>query len=340
MDIREAFEQSLAELEGLELDSNLLDIPEETVEKTEDETPEDEAVESEEVQEFEESSEDEEPSNDDGTDDNLIEIASDAKLKLPDGSVVSADKAVLMQADYTRKTQELAEQRKAFEAEQNAFNEQKQNVDSLYEQMQTWYESRVAEPSSWIAEIASETEDATATVARAIYEMSQAGILDEQFVEAFGIDTGEIAQIANSSKVENELAELRAWRESQEREAKQREVVRQRAQQYEQEWEQVKLQRGLDFSSKADELEIKKDLFQFAYDNKITHSMLDAYDLMNVRTPKKAPVQGKSPEVTAKKRASRAVTPKSSPTSAPSKKRGITTKAAILESMDELFSGA
>ena len=340
MDIREAFEQSLAELEGLELDSNSLDIPEETVEKTEDETPEDEAVESDEVQEDEESSEDEKPSDDDSADDNLIEIAPDAKLKLPDGSVVSADKAVLMQADYTRKTQELAEQRKAFETEQSSFQEQKQQVDSLYEQMQTWYESRAAEPSSWITEIASETEDATATVARALYEMAQAGLLEEQFVEAFGIDTGEIAEIANRSKVEDELAELRSWRQAQEQEVKQREVVRQRAQQYEQEWDQVKLQRGLDFSSKANELDVKKELFQFAYENKITHSLLDAYDLMSVRTPKKAPVQGKSPEVTEKKRASRAVTPKSSPNGAGSKKSSLSTKDAILESMDELFSGA
>lgn len=338
MDIKEAFEQSLAELEAAELDSNSLDIPEETDETTEDETPEDEAVEAEEPHESEESSEDEEPSEDDA-DENLIEIVPDAKLKLPDGTVVSAEKAVLMQADYTRKTQELAEQRKAFETEQQAFVEQQQQVNSLYEQMQTWYESRVAEPSSWIAEIASETEDATSTVARALYEMAQAGILDEQFVETFGIEVGDIAEIANRSKVEDEIAELRAWRDSQENAVRQQEAIRQRAQEYDREWEQIKLQRGLDFSNRAEELNTKQELFQFAYENRITQSLLDAYDLMTVRKPAKAPVRGGStpnPEVVAKKRASRAVTPKSAASDSTAGKKKLTDRDAILAAMEDV----
>jgi hypothetical protein len=338
VDIKEAFEQSLAELEATELGSNSIDIPDETVEKTDDETLEDEAVESEEVQEDEESSEDEEPSDDDA-DENLIEIVPDAKLKLPDGTIVSAEKAVLMQADYTRKTQELAEQRKAFESEQSSFVEQQKEVNSLYEQMQTWYESRVSEPSSWIAEIASETEDATSTVARALYEMAQAGILDEQFVETFGIEVGEVAEIANRSKVEDEVAELRAWRESQENENKQREAIRQRAQEYDKEWEQIKLQRGLDFSSRVDELHTKQELFQFAFENRITQSLLDAYDLMTVRKPTKAPVRGGSspnPEVVAKKRASRAVTPKSASSDSSAGKKKLTDRDAILAAMEDV----
>jgi hypothetical protein len=339
VDIKEAFEQSLAELEAAELDSTSLDILDETVEKTEDETPEDEAVESDEVQEDEESLEDEEPSEDENADDNIIQITPDAKLELPDGTIVSAEKAVLMQADYTRKTQELAEQRKSFETEQQSFEQQKQEVNTLYEQMQTWYESRVNEPSSWIAEIASETEDATATVAKAIYEMAQAGVLDEHFVETFGIDTGEIAEIVNRSKVEDEIAELRNWKQNQENEVKQREAIRQRAQKYDQEWEQVKLQRGLDFSTRIDELSTKQELFQFAFENKITQSLLDAYDLMTVRKPTNAPVRGgktPNPEVVAKKRASRAVTPKSASSNSSAGKKKFTDRDAILAAMEDV----
>lgn len=339
MDIKEAFEKSLAELEGLELDSNSLDILEEPVEKTEDETLEDEDVESDEVQEVEESLEDEELSDDDSTDENLIEIVPDAKLKLPDGTIVSAKKAVLMQADYTRKTQELAEQRKTLEVERQSFDEQKQQVDTLYQQMETWYESRASEPSSWISEIASDSDDATATIAQAIHEMALAGVLDQNFVEAFGIDTGEIAEIASRSKVDDELAELRNWRESQENEVKRQESIRQRAQQYDQEWEQVKLQRGLDFNSKAEELNTKRDLFQFAYENKITQSLLDAYDLMGVRAPAKASVRGgqkPSPEVVAKKRALRAVTPKSAAGDSLVGKKKYTDRDAILASMEDV----
>lgn len=49
-----------------------------------------------------------------------IELDDDLKLKLPKSQAEKARLALLRQADYTRKTQELAEQRKAFEAERQA----------------------------------------------------------------------------------------------------------------------------------------------------------------------------------------------------------------------------
>ena len=145
MDIRDAFEQSLEEL-GIEgLDGNLDDIPDETVDKTEDAELEDEASEPEESEESESNEQDGERDSDDSAD---IEIPSGAKVKLTDGTVVNVDRAVLMQSDYTRKTQELSDQRKAFEAESQQFESQRAEIEGLYGQMRDWYESRAAQPST------------------------------------------------------------------------------------------------------------------------------------------------------------------------------------------------
>jgi len=338
MDIKDAFEQSLTEL-GIEgLDDNLDDIPDETVDKPEDPEPEDEAPETEESEEPEEVKQDDERDEDDSAD---IEIPAGSKVKLPDGTIVNVDKAVLMQSDYTRKTQELSEQRKAFEAETQQFEQQRAEVETLYGQMREWYETRASQPATWIMEIAAESGDPTSTVAKAIYELAQSGILDPQFVETFGLESGPVAQMADESRVKDEISELRAWKEQQENERQHRAAVQQRAAQYEQQWNDIKLQRGLEFNSQLNEIDAKRELFEFAIENKMTQSLLDAYDIMTVRKPKKAPVQGESPEVTAKKRASRAVTAKSATTGAgKTPKKSLTTKDAILQSMDELFAGA
>ena len=338
MDIRDAFEESLEEL-GIEgLDGTLEDILDEPVEKTEDTELEDEASESEESEEPGDDEQDADSDNDDSAD---IEIPAGAKVKLPDGTVVNVDKAVLMQADYTRKTQELSDQRKAFEAEAQKFETQRAEIEGLYGQMRDWYESRASQPSTWIMEIAAESGDPTSTVAKAIYELAQAGVLDQQFVETFGIESGPVAQMAGDSRVKDEIAELRAWKEQQEQQVQQRSAVQQRAAQYEQQWQQIKLERGLDFDSQLSEIDAKRELFEFAIQSKMTRSLLDAYDIMTVRKPKKAPVQGSSPEVTAKKRASRAVTAKSASTgTGQNPKKGLSTQEAILQSMDELFAGA
>lgn len=53
-------------------------------------------------------------------DEEEIELDDDLKLKLPKSQAEKLRLAAMRQADYTRKTQELSEQRKAFEAERQA----------------------------------------------------------------------------------------------------------------------------------------------------------------------------------------------------------------------------
>lgn len=343
MEFREAFEESLAALGIDNLDDNPDDIPVGNVEETEDESPEDEAEASEEIEEPE-GDEDGQESEDSGKT-TLIDISEGAELRLPDGTVVPADKAVLMQADYTRKTQELAEQRKQFESDMAEFEQVSAEVNETYENMRNWYESRAANPSGWIAEIASQAEDATATIAKALYDLAQAGVLDKKFVDTFGIESGEIAETAQRTKVESEIAQLRRSleeRESMELErerlSRQQELVQKRAAVYEQEWEQIKADNGLEFADVTEEVNAKRELLQFALENKLGRSLIDAYDLLNVRKSKSGLLKGSEPdpEVAAKKRASRAVTPKTSVSSSSPRKKKISDREAILEAMEGL----
>ena len=343
MEFREAFEESLAALGIDNLDDNPDDILVGTVEETEDESPEDEAESSEEVEESEEGEDGQKPDGSGKT--TIIDISEGAELRLPDGTIVPADKAVLMQADYTRKTQELAEQRRQFDAERAEFEEVSAEVEQTYEQMREWYETRAANPSGWIAEIASSAQDATATIAKALYDLAQAGVLDPKFVETFGIQSGEVAEVAQRGKVESEIADLRrsleqreAMELERERLLRQQDLIKKRAAVYEQEWEQIKADNGLNFADVADEANAKRELLQFALENKLGKSLVDAYDLLTIRKSKSGLLKdsGPDPEVAAKKRASRAVTPKTSVSASNPRKKKISDREAILEAMDAL----
>jgi hypothetical protein len=334
-EIQDAFEKSIIEL-GFE---SLLDDTEVSPEVVEEQEPSDEAeAEPSEDEEVEASDDEVEESDDDGEDAGespVIEIVQDAKLRLPDGTIVDAEQAVLLQADYTRKTQELAEQRKQLESYQKQVEQAGSQYEQAYNQMREWYESRASRPADWLTEIASQTQDPTATVAQAIYSMAQSGLLDPKFVETFGIESGPIAEVAKGSQVESELQELKRWRQEQETNAQRQSQVQQRAAVYEQEWEQIKATRGIQFTDRAQELEAKRELLQFSLENNLTRSLTDAYDLMTVRKPKSVTAKPQpDAEVAAKKRASRAVSSKSASAAKPVKKI-LTDRDAILATLEE-----
>lgn len=341
MDIRELIEEQMNALEIDSPDENSDDIPAENdgepEELTEDETPEDEEVESDDGDD-EVVGEDEEFVAEDEL---VVEVLENAKLKLPDGTLVDADKAVLMQADYTRKTQELAEQRKAFESEKGQLEAEASEIVQAYQSAVEWYESRAAKPADWVSEIITGTDDPTSTLAKAIYDLAQAGVLEKSFVESFGIEQGEVAERAKTATVSDELSEIRAWKKQQEEEASRKQAVARQAEVYEQQWNEIKATRGLQFSDRVEELDIKRQLLEFAMENKLGRSLIDAFDLMTVRKPVNVPKQVPTPDpaVAAKKRANRAVTPKTAVSGNVKKpKKDISTRDALLEAMEEVTS--
>jgi hypothetical protein len=343
MDTQTAFEETLKELGIEDLDGKLVTIPDESVDETELLDPEDEG-ESDEGLEHPGDFYDDEQESDVQTN-TVIEIVSGADIRLPDGTTVPADKAVLMQADYTRKTQELAEQRKQFEAQQAHVRQLEQQYSESYNQMRQWYEQRASSPSNWIAEIASQSQDPTSTVASAIYNLAQSGLLDPTFVETFGIDSGAIAETAKSHRIESEVERLR--REMDERDrlaathqanAQRQKLIEQRAEIYEQEWEQIKATKNLAFNTPDEEVSAKQQLLKFALENRLSKSLVDAHDLFELRVGRNASKTGTiDPDVAAKKRASRAVTPKTSVSGQQKRtKKKLSDREAILEAMESV----
>jgi hypothetical protein len=308
LNIEDAFEESFREL-GIDLDGDADDILSAAVESDEESEDEDgpEASESveEPVSEEDTSAEDD---DEDHSDKPVIEVAEGAVLRLPDGTEVDASQAVLLQRDYTKKTQQLAEERREFEA-------QREQVSEAYEQMRNWYEERSSDPTGWVQEIVAGTEDPTATIARALYELANQGKLDPAFVATFGIDAGDIAEKAKVSERDRELDELKKKIEDRERTEQEQLRIREQAAAYQSQWDEIKSSHGVAFDSPDVEREAKKELLEFAVQAKLSHSLVDAYDLMLVRrgrsTTLSEPKPAADPQVTAKKRASRAVAQRS-----------------------------
>jgi hypothetical protein len=336
MNLSEALEQSLAAL-GLDLDGDSGSFQSEAEEQVEEPDAE-EAADGDEpvdVQDDGEDTSDESDEEDQKVQSQVVEVPSGAVLRLPDGTEVEADKAVLFQSDYTKKTQQLSEERKQFEADRD-------KIADAYQQMQDWYESRASNPTGWVKEIISESPDPTSAIAKALYELANEGKLDAEFVATFGIDAGEVAKRATESKRDSELDALRKKVEDRERSEAEQRAIQEQARKYQSEWDDIKSSHTLDFASKNEEIEAKRELLQFAMNNRMAHSLKDAYDLMLLRTGRMGQPKAESakadPQVTEKKRASRAVTPKSSATGAPRAKKPTSVREAALLSLEEYAS--
>jgi len=345
VDIQEAMEQSLSELGFNLADGNDLDIPEATVEEAGDGTLEDGGGDTGQPEATEESEDTAQPEDVAELEGEEIPLSEDAVLVLPDGSRVPSKDVILFQKDYTKKTQQVAEERRRLESEREEFDDVRQQVEQTYNDMREWYESRVQDRTAWIQEIVSESENPTATIARAIYEMAQAGKLDPAFVETFGLDAGDVAEIAKESSRDAEIAELRRKVEEREQGEAQAAAVQRYAAQYQQQWEAIKADRGLQFESPDAEVAAKREVLKFALDNNITRSLIDAYDLMRVRTgeiqsPEEPSAPQADPEIVAKKKASRAVTPRSAVGGVPAKAKPRSTRDAALQSLDEFLARA
>lgn len=333
MKTNEAAEQSFQEL-GLSLDDISDDILTETVDNAEPEEAEDgpagDEVAEEPVSE-EDTEEDAEVADTSG--EAVVELPSGGKVRLPDGTEVDVDKAVLLQSDYTKKTQQLAEERKQFE------NERAQITDA-YEKMRDWYEQRSSNPSDWVREIVEGAGDPTATIAKALYELANNGKLDPEFVKAFGIDAAEVQQRAAKSDKDREVEELRKRLDQREATEAEQAAIRQQAAQYQAQWDEIKNTNGLNFDSGESEVEAKRELLNFALQNRLSHSLVDAYDLMQFRRSRTVQPQAEQapkpdPQVTEKKRASRAVTPKSAGGSGQERRKPISTRDAALQVLED-----
>ena len=268
------------------------------------------------------------------TPENRIEVTDDDVILLPDGSEVNVREAALRQADYTRKTQQLAQDRKQIE-------EKQQELNGVLESFETWYQDRASNPDSWISEIARSLPDRgvrTQMVARALKELAETGYLEDDFVEMFGLRAGRAAEFAEEPE-QDRVAKLEAELAAQKQEKEIESRVRQQASILQAQWDEIKATYGLEFSDPSQEYEAKKETLEFAKANNVP-TLTVAYDALQVRR-QTAPPRRPDAATTEKKRASRAITPKSSAAGqvAPPKKKAKTISEAASMALDKYLTG-
>lgn len=239
-----------------------------------------------------------------------LEVDEDAVIRLPDGREVRVKDGLSMQADYTKKTQELAEQRRAFESE-------REELVGFKTQVEDWFAERTSNPAQFVTEIAAElSENPTAVIAQAIKDLHAAGKLDARFASAFGLEGGRAAEAVEAATSDDRVAELE--RRLTQREEQERATAEQRriAGEYQAQWDRIKQTEGLSYDDPKGELQAKVDLLTFARDNEITN-LETAYAAMAYRRQKQAkPPAEKVVELASRKRQTRAMTPKGSPSRA------------------------
>jgi hypothetical protein len=268
------------------------------------------------------------------TPENRIEVTEDDVILLPDGTEVNVRESALRQADYTRKTQQIAEERKQVQAKQ-------QELDSVLESFESWYQDRAANPDRWISEIARSLPDRgvrTQMVARALKELAETGYLEDDFVQMFGLTAGPAAEFAKEPE-EDRVARLEAQLQAQQLEKDIELRVRQQASILQSQWDEIKSSYGLNFADPNLEFEAKRETLEFAKQNNVP-SLRVAYDAMQARRQTATP---RLPDAatTEKKRASRAITPKSSTAgqAAPPKKKAKTISEAASMALDKYLTG-
>lgn len=262
-DTSNVFEEALQGLGteyGFEVASEVVDSE---VESEELEIVELEAeAESEEV----EGDEDEEAS-DEPADSGPVSISEDMQFQMPDGTIVEAKDLILRQADYTRKTQALAEERKQLEMQLEELSGSTEYVDKL---ASAWEDNPVGVISGFLAD----TDDPTTALAQTIVELAKTNLIDPKFLETFGI-TSEVQQKwSEQSKRDSEIADLRRRLDHQELERQHREEasladreMQEMLEEYERQWERVV--RNNDLS--VDDIDSKISVLEYARDNQITN---------------------------------------------------------------------
>lgn len=341
-------------LAGLDEDDNqdpLADPDETEPEPTEPDPDEVDAelAELDEIEDTDTGSEDQAADADEETDRQVLQVEDeDAVLLLPDGTEVPVKEGALRHADYTRKTQELAERRTEFEAEQADFEQARQQTEQLHDELTSWLEEQTADPAGFAQQILRDSGDPTRTLALAIKRLAEENELDPEFVEMFGLGDGSnpVQQKAVQGEKDERLTRLE--REAEERrQQEQGDLERQRkVQELFNRWDQLKLEQNLSFDSGQAESEQRRETLEFAIRNGI-EDLSVAFDALQARksrtsTPTSSPSKSTAPARVSddKKRATRAMQVRSSSSSRKPAAKAKSLDEAVDNALDAFLAGA
>jgi hypothetical protein len=238
----------------------------------------------------------------------VVAVEEDSIIRLPDGSEVSVKEAALRQADYTRKTQQLAEERKLLEGSKAEFAEALSYVDSL---KTAWSKN----PAEVVAGFVASSSDPTLLYSQVLIELSKSGTLDNTFLETFGITPDVQKQWQEQASREADLDDVRRRLDTYETEKAEREAqAKFEAEQeaaiaeYEKQWDELKGEFGLAVTGK-DELELKIEVLQYASSRGIT-DLRTAFAARQFEKSRQSAPAAAKPAVSEKKRATSVVTAK------------------------------
>lgn len=216
------------------------------------------------------------------------------------------------QADYTRKMQALAEERKQFE-------EASEEIGGVLQQVQALDEAWAEDPVQVLAQFTANTDNPTHAVALLIKELAGAGMLEQQFLEMFGI-TPEVRQAwAQETRTNQQIRAQRATQTetmTRAQELEQEQAVQQAIAEYEAQIDDILESEGLDMTVR-ERKEFRSKLAGYARDNDITN-LKAAYKAMKYEESRQKQTLAKKTAERAKaKKAVTAVNRGSSPAGAP-----------------------
>jgi len=206
------------------------------------------------------------------------------------------------QADYTRKAQALAAEKQEFE---QAVSEYSETIGSLQQLDAAWDEN----PVQVLAHFASNTENPTHAVALLIKELASANLLEQEFLDMFGI-TSDVKQAwGKESEVSNLRRKVSKSEEAENQRRAQMEYeaeVQKAMQEYEGQVDRILSSEGLKLNQTQRDA-FRTRLARYAYDNELTNLEAAYKALKYEETQKKKQAAAKTAERAKQKKAASAV---------------------------------
>lgn len=306
------------------------------------------------------SDESEDESDDSDEDTEVVDLDPEMTVRI-DGREVKVKDALELKADYTRKTQALAEERRTFEQERE---QSQQQIEYLQQMEQVWSEN----PAHLLATFAASSDDAEELLAETVVSLAQANaadgnlavvkaliglasndLLDEDLAEQIGFTDEVITRIKRQAQSEQRVnrverrlaAEDRRRQEEQQRQSSQAAFeaeVQQHLAELNSQWERItKANPEVAAMSDSERVELKLKLVEYSQENEgipltVAYDALEAHRLRDSEAKRAATAAARQK----KANGSRVTSKPSTSAGSPAKRQKGDWDSAIAEAVAEL----
>lgn len=269
---------------------------EDATEEVEDASETDEEV-SEELDEDDEDSEDEDDKPSDAGETYTVKVNGEV-LEV---SLKELKSGYQRQADYTREKQALKKQVEEFEEVQDTLVEAYEGIQSLE---QAWEDNPVSVLSQFVAS----TENPTYSMALLIKELAVENLLDQDFLDMFGVTSDvkrQWSQETKTTRVQQEQKVTGSRREQELAEAQQELEIQKAVAEYDRQIDEILESENLDFTVKQ-RAAFRKELASYAAENELTN-LKAAYKAFKYEESQKKKADAAKAAASAKKKKSTSV---------------------------------